>query len=314
MLKFLANRIKGNKRKSATSVTEEEALPRSVRSLINNCLGSATIPPMPSTARLAFELSVNPEAEVKDFHSIIQKDESLASRVVKIANSVYFDRGNPSRTVEESIIAIGLGELRSLLQATTLSQSFPSPSPIRSFLWSHDVATALSARVLANKLGLCSPEMAFLGALMHDIGKLFLLQRFPERYERVMALVRSDGRAFSEAETTEFPFSHEQVGVLIAEQWRFVPELILAIRDHHNNWDYAFAAPGISLTIKAANLCTHALGVGHPKGFQRVYQNAQKKLPEMYEALHISASDGEDLLKEVSISIENDEALYHSFE
>lgn len=307
VLKFIKRRLNNRDARSA-----EPFLAPGLKNLINSFLGGSGIPPMPSGARAAFELSLNPEAEAADFVALLETDEALASRVIKIANSVYYDRGNASRSIEESVLAIGLTELRALLQTTSLSQVFPSPSPTRAFLWSHDIATALCGRVLATELNSNVIDTIFLSGLMHDLGKLLMVHRFPEKYERIMDLVRREGVPFSDAEEIEFPFSHTDAGVLIAEQWRFAPEMIAAIRDHHLPWEHELSQASTTRIVKAADICAHALGCGHPTGFQRVRTTAQGQLAEMWSVLRIPAARGEQILVHTQEVISQEGALYYA--
>lgn len=107
---------------------------------------------------------------------MIEVDEALAARVIKIANSVFFDRGNKSSSIEEAVLVIGLNELRNLLNANALSDIF-RVGVAREQLWAHDVAVALTSKQLAQRILPHQADSAFLAGLMHDIGKLLLLQR-----------------------------------------------------------------------------------------------------------------------------------------
>ena len=125
--------------------------PATARSVLT-VVGSQAIPAMPSAAQKAFQLSIDPSAEARDFIQVIESDEGLSARVIKIANSVYFDRGRVNETIEDCVLVIGINELRSLLNATTLSEIFPSRHPARSQLWANDIATALISRSLAGRI------------------------------------------------------------------------------------------------------------------------------------------------------------------
>ncbi len=130
-------------------------------------LGPRGIPVMPASAQRAFELSVKPNAEAREFVEVIASDESLSSRVLKIANSAFFDRGKKSSTIEEAVIVIGLSELQSLLSAATLSELFPSTNHLRKLLWEHDIAVALYARTISECTAPEQSGVAFIGGLMH---------------------------------------------------------------------------------------------------------------------------------------------------
>lgn len=267
---------------------------------IENVVGAKSIPSMPGAAQKAFQLATDPNAEARDFIDVIESDEALSARVIKIANSVFFDRGNKSTTIEASVTVIGINELRCLLNATALSEIFPSKHPARAMLWSNDIATALIARALAQRLRPGKDDIAFLGGLMHDIGKLLLLQRTGEEYSRVLKIVETEDKSFIEAEERRFPFTHTEVGQLIGERWNFSPELIAIIRDHHLPWsEEDFNARELSLTaiVKAADIIAHSLGLGHLRGYSKLRARATRELEDAWRALKIAPEERKSLLE-----------------
>lgn len=290
----LLNKFKPKPRK------QPNTLSGAITQSIENVVGLKSIPSMPGAAQKAFQLATDPNAEARDFIDVIESDEALSARVLKIANSVFFDRGHKSTTIESSVTVIGINELRCLLNATALSEIFPSKHPARSMLWSNDIATALIARGLAQRLRPGKEDVAFLGGLMHDIGKLLLLQRTGEEYSRVLKIVETEDKSFCEAEERRFPFTHTEVGQLIGERWNFTPELISIIRDHHAPWkEEDFSAREISLTaiIKAADTLAHSLGLGHMRGYTKLRARATRELEDTWRVLRIPAEEHKGLLE-----------------
>lgn len=277
---------------------EPEKLSRAVESSILGTVGGKAIPAMPSAAQKAFQLATDPNAEARDFIDVIESDEALSARVLKIANSVYFDRGKPSNTVEESVLVIGINELRCLLNASSLSELFPSKHPYRRQFWTNDIATAIIAKTLAQRLLPSSQETCFLAGLMHDIGKLLLVQRASDLYEKVVALMQSKQLSFAEAEGEVFVFDHTEAGQLIAERWNFTPELIDAIRNHHRPLtDHPEpGVPSVTDIVQGADLIAHTLGLGHPSGYGSFQNRCEESLNDLWLVLGIPATGKRELL------------------
>jgi HD-like signal output (HDOD) protein len=299
--------------------SEESARPLRLSPSISNSVlslaGARGIPPMPAAAQKAFQLSIDPSAEARDFIEIIEADEALSARVLKIANSVYFERGKKSETIEESVLVIGVNELRNLLSATTLTDIFPSLQPARNQLWANDIATAISAKIVARRACPEKSESAFLGGLMHDIGKLLMLQRAAEDYGKVLIKVQEQGCDFCTAEEEIFVFNHAEAGQMIGEKWNFTPELISVIRYHHRPWaPQSMDGPknGLSLVevVKAADLISHSLGLGHPRGYSRVEKAAQESLEEVWLRLNLPEDARRSLLQEVQRAFNLEYDLY----
>lgn len=297
----------GQKKKAPPQVAQP--LSGAVASSILQVVGARSIPPMPGAAQKAFKLSVDPNAEARDFIDVIESDEALSARILKIANSVFFDRGQKSTTIEHAVHVIGLNELRSLLNATSLAEIFPSTSSIRNFAWSNDIATALIARTLAQRILPSKAEVAFLGGLMHDLGRLLLIQRTSSDYSKVIRIVEETGKSFHEAEGDIFPFDHTEVGQLIAEKWNFTPELIEIIRYHHQPFSY-FSGISLLSIVKCADIFAHAIGLGHLKGFFKLQKEFELQVQDAFEHLNIAHPEHHALLQQFQKNYEVEFDLY----
>lgn len=308
MIKSLLNKFK----KNSITATAEQGLSPAITASIFNIVGARAIPSMPAAAQKAFQLAINPNAEAHDFIEVIESDEALSARVIKIANSVYFERGKKSETIEEAVTVIGMNELRCLLNATSLCELMPSKNPARTQIWSNDIATALISRALAMRIIPEKSEIAFLAGLMHDIGKLLLIQRAEDQYKKVLDLVANQGKDFCAAENEIFPFDHTEVGQLIAERWNFSKELTTIIRQHHQALkpEAITIEEKIAQIIYAADTISHALGLGHQKGFNKLRINAENKLLEIWPIIKIAPEEQKDFLNKMKLLYESEYDLY----
>jgi putative nucleotidyltransferase with HDIG domain len=267
---------------------------------------------MPDAAQHAYRLATDPNAEAHDFVAVIEVDEGLSARVLKIANSVFFNRGVQCTTAAEAVRQLGISELRNLLNATTLSSLFPVKHPLRAELWSHNIATAITARAVARSLQTNHAERVFLAGLMHDVGKLLLLQQHVENYERIIKQAVAQGVEAPLAEVQVYPFDHTHVGQMIAEKWRFARELYDAIGDHHKPWA---DVPAGSLTsiIKLSDIIVHASGFGASRdvmSYQRIYQ---PMLDEAWDFFGVPSRDQKKLMQQVAIDFNAEYETYQEW-
>ncbi|MEY4669865.1 MAG: hypothetical protein RL518_2564 [Pseudomonadota bacterium] len=283
-----------------------------VRQSIVSYLGVKSLPIMPKVAQQAFQLATSPHAEPEDYIAVVERDESLSARVLKIANSVYYNRGAESKTIPDAVTVIGVTEIKCLMNATALSNLFPSRNPLRSIFWAHDVAVAITARVLANALRPEQADMAFLGGLMHDIGKLFMLQQHSTSYEKTVTRGFEQGLESVEGETVEYPFDHTQVGHLIAERWHFSSELTAVISRHHKTWPEIPKDSVIAL-VKTANIMAHALGLGAGREGNQARRIYEPMLQGAWEHLGVSEPLRAELLDRAASAFEQERSLYESW-
>jgi HD-like signal output (HDOD) protein len=291
---------------------QEPLMSDALRVSILQSLGLKSVPVMPGAAQQAFSVATNPNAEAHDFVAVIEADEGLSSRVLKIANSVFYNRGGGSQTIVEAVQVLGMSELRNLLNATTLANLFPVKHPLRAEFWAHNVATAITARVLARSLLSHKREQMFLAGLMHDLGKLLLLQQHVDNYERVVKQALADGLEAPEAEVKAYPFDHTHVGQLVAEKWRFSRELYDAIGDHHKPWQDV-PTDTITSIIKLSDVLVHATGLGAQRdvpAYQRIYSPL---LDDAWQFFNVPKRDQKQLMQEVSLDFNTEFQTYETW-
>jgi putative nucleotidyltransferase with HDIG domain len=300
------------KKKSASNGKDLRPLSAAVKGTILDSLGLKAVPVMPQAAQKAFQLATNPKADAQDFIEVIEADEGLSARIVKIANSVFYDRGGGSKTISDAVQVIGTTELRGLLNASALSDVFSVKHSLRGVFWSHDIATALTARIIAQRVLPSQAEHALLAGLMHDVGKLLMLQRHTDTYEKITRRGAQEGLESIVAEATEYPFDHTEVGQLIAERWNFSEDLTAAIRFHHQDWS---DIPHHSLiaVVKASNIVVHSLGLGEGKDGPRIRAVYEPHLAECWSALAINSGDQKGILNEARRTFETEFELYASW-
>lgn len=227
-----------------------------VRDVVLRQLAPKGIPSLPGNARVMFELATNPQAEMKDILPLIKQDESMTARILKVANSAYFNRGKPVPNVTDAVGIIGLQELCSLLSCASLSDIFPTSAPIRATLWTHNTTTAIIARTLAQQYRSGDPATAFTSGLLHDIGKLIIIQKFPREYTALHDRFLQTATSSTALEKDEFPFDHTDVGYFIGEKWKFPTAILNPIVRHHLDWDH-LTNDTITRVVKLADLLAH---------------------------------------------------------
>lgn len=302
-----------SKGKGTPSGSRRSSLTPALREVILKKLGNTAIPSMPKNAQRAFELSADPTAQATDFVEIIEADDALSSRIIRVANSVVFGRKEPAESIEQAVINIGNEELRNFIGATSLSDLFPSRHPARQQFWQNDLATAIISKELAKRFVVGKEGIAFLGGLLHDIGKLLMLQRTGAPYDNVLFQVRSKGASFEDAEVETFNFHHGEVGQMVAQHWRFSEDLVSIIA-HHHCLHSENGGPDRSLAniIGVADVYAHSLGIGHLAGNHRLKESKRALLPLCDSLLGISEKEREELLLHLSESVPAELVQYQS--
>lgn len=239
----------------------DEELRRGIREEISRRVRAddLEVPLLPHIAQEVLTLTAHANASAKDFASLIEKDQQLSGRLIKIANSPVYAGRVEVTSIQRSIVTVGMRGLRDLVLSVALGERFFRSKRFggaMSRVWEHSVAAAHIAREIARHKRLAD-EDAFLCGLLHDTGKPLLLESMDKIAKR-----HEDPDVFTPHLVDEVLRDfHEQVGGLVARAWGFSDLLYGAIRYHHE-YEAAGEARPMALLVHVANLFAHELGLG----------------------------------------------------
>ncbi|MCX7822528.1 MAG: HDOD domain-containing protein [Syntrophobacterales bacterium] len=220
------------------------------------------LPTIPYTSQAVLQKLSDPNATPKEIESIILRDPSLAARILKLANSPFYAHARKIKTVSEATAIIGFNTLRSLVIASAVREMFKVFGLVEKLLWEHSVAVGFISRFIASKKFVRISEEVFIAGLLHDIGKIVLQLRVPDKMCQVIEELYEGGREESTTlETKLFGFNHAHVGQLVARKWLFSEDIEEAIGYHH--WPgRARLNPNICYVVHLANVISHKLEIG----------------------------------------------------
>ncbi|MCG6200043.1 HDOD domain-containing protein [Psychromonas antarctica] len=159
-------------------------------------------------------------ARVEDIAKKIGMDQSISAKVIRMANSAAYRRGNEVESIERAVIRLGFNQVRSIVVATSLSNVFPdTPGFDKNKFWKDTFTTASIAKALAKHANI-NEETAFTCAMMHNIGELLLQILKPEECSLIMMAIET-GEPRLSAQRETFGFDYSQIGAELARRWNF---------------------------------------------------------------------------------------------
>jgi putative nucleotidyltransferase with HDIG domain len=222
------------------------------------------LPTTPAIIATLTSLTANIDTDIKKITKAIMADQSLTAKVLKLSNSSFYGRAKEVKTLNEAVIILGFLTLHSLVIATSTQALYQKTGDdgVSGKLWEHAFAAALASRLVAQAVRFPHIEEAFIGGLLHDIGKLVLMQKMPEEYRRIVSDVERTKGSFTDQEEVEFGFNHTQVGSLLLQKWSFPQELIDAVEQHHCPIDSDSESRLLPFIINLGNYMAKSLDVG----------------------------------------------------
>ena len=195
-----------------------------------------SFPVLPMTVTRLMRVTNDPDCSVKDVVATIHSDQSLCLTILKIANSVLFGRPQKVDSIKMAVVILGFNEVQRIALTKALINSFgklaKQQTPFIDRFWQHSFVCGMAAKVIAQDLDI-SPEIAFMGGLIHDLGKLIMLQTFTEDYAPQQWMGQLSTTQSLHEELQMYSFTHDILGGQLLKKWFFPDSLITAVAYHH---------------------------------------------------------------------------------
>jgi len=270
------------------------------------------LPPMPKVAKKIMELVNDPATSASTLQNVISRDQSLSGHIMKIANSALYSRSRKIETLSDAIVMLGFNSIKniSIMSSTRNLLKFTRKGKVvglkDKLTWEHSVGTAIAGRIIARRTEKRFAERAFMGGLLHDIGKMVLLQKVTDVFDSIIEEVYNTGRHFREVEKEKLGFDHAEIGALLVKKWNLSEELEKAIRLHHDIKPEMKVDTPLVYYIDLANRFCHKLGVGFIK-------EPDLEIKDEFSAIRLGIPEGEIKAMEKSImnNIKDEIDLFH---
>lgn len=144
------------------------------------------LPSLPMVTNKVIELIDDPEVNALQVCEVICRDQVLTSRILKLVNSAYYGLPRKISTLTEAVTILGMETLRTLAIGISAIRSFGPGTGVRGLtaeqVIQHSVACAATAKIIARKIDFPLAEQAFLAGLLHDIGKMVMMNFLKDEY------------------------------------------------------------------------------------------------------------------------------------
>lgn len=137
------------------------------------------LPVLPGVAAEVLSLAGDDAASVGRLAQLIKQDQSLASHVLRIANSPAYRGAHEIVALQQAITRLGMGRVAEIALAIALSGIAIDPGPysaVADEAWSLGLSTGLWGKEVA-RLARANVEVAYLCGLLHNVGSPLALAR-----------------------------------------------------------------------------------------------------------------------------------------
>lgn len=221
-----------------------------------------SLPTLPSVASQVFNIASDPNSSAADLTTVIANDPPLTGKLLKVVNSAFYGFPQKIGTVRQAVVILGTEEIVNLSFGLVASKVFDELGWKHSYgpknLWLHSLCTALLAQHLCAEFPEFRKQGIFTAGLLHDMGKIFLMENFPELYGKIYKDITGQDLPFYELEEEKFGLSHAAIGEVLAAKWNLPAGLVQAIAFHHRPHD-APGHPELAALVGLADYLAHCV-------------------------------------------------------
>ncbi|MCP5054426.1 MAG: HDOD domain-containing protein [bacterium] len=228
---------------------------------------------------------------------ILEYDIAVTANILKLCNSPAYARQLPVEgkisSLKEAVQVIHLEELKKMIAMSASTDIFSRSGGIGYEMGKGEIRRhSIAAAVISKHLLSFAPPMTgdlFTACLLHDTGKMIMAQHIADHQEDLLRAVDVEGCDFAEAEKRVLGMTHAEAGARVLEKWRFPPEMVTAVRFHHE----PETVPGSPLTHFVSLADTISMMMGFATGLDAM---EYKGFPALYKTYKIKEKDIELIL------------------
>ncbi|QDL54306.1 HDOD domain-containing protein [Rhodoferax aquaticus] len=221
-----------------------------------------SMPAFPKSVQKVIELTRNVDCTPKALVDVIELDPVITVKILRVANSAHYNLPKQVTSLGHAIVYLGFNTVKNLSLSIAAIGVLPKTNTadfdIQKYLI-HSLSTATIAKRLAALSRQADPMDCFIAGLLHDFGKIVLLQFMPIEFKMALTVCKTDNIPFNAALIGTAGVDHALVGAMLAEKWRFSAELVTTIR--HQRVD-DLQDTGMTACVFAANQISKKLEIG----------------------------------------------------
>lgn len=219
-------------------------------------VNEAELPALAAVVQDLHRLAQEEKSSVKQLADVLLRDASLTSKVLRVANSVYY---NPSqetiRTISRAIVLIGFDNVRLIGLSVSLIDGLLTHAPREQLqeLLARSFHSAVQARNLAGYVLSRHEEEVFIAALLYHMGELAFWGCGGEQTDELASALAQPGVNADEAVRAVLGTSFRQLTQGLVKDWNLGAIVSLAHNAANHN-DPAVRAVSLGMQIGEAAL------------------------------------------------------------
>ncbi|MGI2168713.1 HDOD domain-containing protein [Shewanella sp. MF05960] len=273
--------------------TEHQLLVGLLKKLKDDAL---VLPTLPEVAMRVQEVVARKDSSLKQVGDVIGQDAAISARIIKVANSALYSRGNKAENISAAVNRIGLVQIKSITTSVAMEQLFISTNEmvweVMDEVWKTSIEVTASSCAMLEIYNKRNPgkkldrDTLTLAGLVHNIGALPVLTEaevHPELFSKIdqlRSLVRKMQGPIGRAVLKTWDFAPEVMEVV--ERWadlHYMPEKVTYL-------DFIRSAAFYTGELRAGEELDERLGVFADRGLPVTPEDlASDEFIDMYHSI-----------------------------
>lgn len=166
----------------------------------------------------------DPDSDAMELAIEVLKDANLTTKVLRLANSPYYNRGSVKiGALSRAIVMLGFDAVKSTVLAMKMIDSFQHEETaidMNGMLVNCYMSAGL-VKEMATVCGIKDVEQSYVCGLLHNLGEVIFAYTMPKEYLEMKRLVKEEDFSWNEAQKKQIGMSLMQIGQRIVEKWDF---------------------------------------------------------------------------------------------
>ncbi|MEW6991069.1 HDOD domain-containing protein [Colwelliaceae bacterium 6441] len=252
------------------------------------------------------ELLADDKATLADISQLISLEPTLASNLLKIANSALFNFPKEIDTIDRALMILGIREVQTLIDTYGVTAAFSGLDPNivdMDKFWEISVDCALLTKFLAKKIKLENSDSLFLSGLLHNIGELAIVHTSPKKVQYCEGYNKEETPWERQIDTLGFTFSACSAELLTL--WQLPQSIIEPIEKYVDAYRQELDKKSslLFITTRLALINSHP-GMYSKKTFlgQHLLEDLSLTLKDIEQALEFCNIEGLAIMSALNVS------------
>lgn len=277
---------------------------------------SKNLPQLPQVMLKLIKACNSDETEIDELIEIISIDPGLTSKLIEIIGSAYINLPKEVNNIKAAVVYLGMDTIRNIAISTSAMYFFKFTKSVPEFninqFWYHSYKCAVLARKIAEENDIPNPDEFFLAGLLHDIGRLVLLENYPDEYKQILKTSSGESPILA-AELEKFDVNTPELSAWLFKQWDLNPliaDSVLFINENIEQIESAF--PHVKIVFISNLLAKQDTPENIPdltsltdileSRLEQIFISAEKEVHVMAKSLDINLDGTQDRSSEEALT------------